>query len=137
MYTVSRQKKYIADLFILIPNRIAGIYINPRVEGLNIPLYVKFKGKFMKTIFKCQKKRTVTLRHKILGCVRACSERVRLNTFQYMYKHSVLVCVCVKIFRKLAKGFCRVLCYLMLIEKKGVCCRCYIKEGNYQPPELI
>lgn len=65
MYTVSRQKKYIADLFILIPNRIAGItlYINPCVEGLNIPLYVKFKGKFMKTIFKCQKKRTVTLRH--------------------------------------------------------------------------
>lgn len=51
MYTVSRQKKYIADLFILIPNRKAGIYINPRVEGLNIPLYVKFKGKFYENNF--------------------------------------------------------------------------------------
>lgn len=129
MYTVSRQKKYIADLFILIPTWKAGIYINPCVEGLNIPLYVWFKGKFMKTIFKCQKKRTVTLRHKILGCVRACSERVWLNTFQNMYKHSLLVCV--KIFRKLGKGFCRVMCYLMLIEKKGICCRCYIKQDNY------
>lgn len=81
-----------------------------RVEDSNkVSECLKFKGKFMKTIFKCQKKRCVLLTHEIFGCVCACLEEKDLIKCLPEYIQTFLmyvcVCVCVKIFRKLARGF--------------------------------